>query len=135
MYELTVEGTFSSAHNLREYEGECENLHGHNWRVVVVLGAEGLNRLGMVMDFRDLKAALKRVMEPLDHSYLNETPPFDALNPTTENICRHIAGELGKILPPGIAVRRVSCWESERCGAGYIPGDDERVGAPAGEEE
>ena len=121
MYELTVEATFAAAHNLRHYEGECENLHGHNWRVEVQLAGEKLDELGMLMDFRDLKATLGDVVQTLDHTYLNDIPPFDRVNPTTENLCRHIAEELGPKLPRHIAIRRVSCWESERCGASFIP--------------
>ncbi len=77
MYELTIEAHFAAAHNLREYQGECENLHGHNWRVEVVVGAGELDRLGMVMDFRDLKGALGGVLRQLDHKYINDVPPFD----------------------------------------------------------
>jgi len=121
MFELSVEDTFAAAHNLREYEGECENLHGHNWRVQVVVGAEELDRFGMVMDFREIKKALGAVLKGLDHCYLNEVPPFDALNPTTENLCRHIADELAEELPERISIRRVSCWESDKCGGSYVP--------------
>ena len=122
MYELTVEATFAAAHNLREYQGECEHLHGHNWRVEVCVAADELGRLGMLMDFRDLKAALSGVLQDLDHTYLNDVPPFDELNPTTENLCRHIAGRLAEKLPCNVSIRRVSCWESDNCGASYIPG-------------
>jgi 6-pyruvoyltetrahydropterin/6-carboxytetrahydropterin synthase len=121
MYELTIEGHFAAAHNLREYRGECERLHGHNWRVVAEVTAEQLNDLQMVMDFRDLKDTLKEVLSPLDHSYLNDVPPFDRLNPTTENLSRHVAEELARRLPEGITVQRVSCWESDGCGASYVP--------------
>jgi len=122
-YELTIEADFAAAHNLREYQGECENLHGHNWRVAVVVAADALDRLGMVMDFRELKGALGGVLQDLDHKYLNDVPPFDTLNPTTENLCRTIAGRLAEKLPCNVSIRRVSCWESEKCGASYIPQD------------
>ncbi|KPK63061.1 MAG: 6-pyruvoyl tetrahydrobiopterin synthase [Planctomycetes bacterium SM23_32] len=121
MYELTVEGDFSAAHNLREYEGECERLHGHNWRVEVRLAAEELDELGMVMDFREIRGLLGDVLDDLDHQYLNEVPPFDRLNPTTENLCRHIAQQLQDRLPCRVSIRRVSCWESDRCSASYVP--------------
>ncbi len=121
MYELTVEDHFAAAHRLREYEGECENLHGHNWRVQVRVVAERLGKLGMVMDFRELKHSLGQVLSELDHTYLNEVPPFDRENPTTENLCRHIAARMGDLLPEGVGVGRVSCWESEKCSASYSP--------------
>lgn len=122
MYELTVQTSFAAAHNLREYEGECENLHGHNWCVEVLVAADTLDRLGMVMDFRDLKGALNGVLEAFDHKYLNEVAPFDEVNPTTENLCRHIAERMAERLPCNVLVRRASCWESEKCGASYLPG-------------
>ena len=122
MYELSVEDHFAAAHSLRGYQGECERLHGHNWRVEVRLSAEGLDDLGMVLDFRDLKSALGAVLDELDHRHLNEVPPFDRLNPTTENLCRHIADRLREGLPAHVAVQRVTCWESERCSASYMPG-------------
>jgi 6-pyruvoyltetrahydropterin/6-carboxytetrahydropterin synthase len=121
VYELTVEGHFAAAHKLRGYQGECEKLHGHNWRVQVQVAGQELDDLGMLMDFRELKAALQDVLQVLDHEYLNEVQPFDRTNPTTENVCRHITGKLGAKLPGGVSVRRVSCWESDTCGATYVP--------------
>lgn len=121
MYELSVEEHFAAAHNLRGYEGECENLHGHNWRVQLLLAAEELDELGMVMDFREVKKVLKEVLARFDHKYLNEVAPFDSRNPTTENLCRYMAEELQKRLPDRVSVRRVSCWESEECGSSYVP--------------
>jgi len=84
-----------------------------------------LDRLGMVMDFRRLKECLRQVLSELDHSYLNEVPPFDTQNPTTENLCRYIAEGMAQRLPPGVSVGRVRCWESERCSATYAPERDE----------
>jgi len=121
VYELSVEDSFAAAHNLRGYPGECERLHGHNWRVQVRLACEQLNELGLVMDFRQVKTELRAVLEPLDHGYLNEIEPFDRLNPSTENICRYIAERLGPRLPAGVRLTRVSCWESEGCGSSYVP--------------
>jgi len=121
MYELSVENDFAAAHNLRGYKGECEHLHGHNWRVHVHLAAEELDELGMVMDFREVKGLLNGILSELDHKYLNEVEPFDVQNPTTENLCRHIADRLAESLPDRVAVRRVTCWESEKCGSSYVP--------------
>ena len=121
MYELTVEDHFAAAHNLRGYEGDCEKLHGHNWRVQVQLAAQELDELGMVMDFRDARKALGDVLTRFDHSYLNDVEPFDSQNPTTENLSRHIAEELQKSLPERVSVRRVRCWESDKCSSSYVP--------------
>lgn len=127
MYELQVETEFSAAHNLRGYEGLCENLHGHNWRVETTVRSPLLNDLGMVMDFRDLKAALNAIMETLDHKYLNDIPPFDKENPTTERLARHICETLAAQLPEHVEVARVTIWESARSCAAYIPGGPRAV--------
>ncbi len=121
MYELSMETHFSAAHHLRDYEGQCENLHGHNYHVEIVLSADGLNELGMVMDFKDAKSLVGDVMDQLDHEYLNEVEPFDRINPTTEHIARHIAVSVNERLPEDVSVGEVTCWESEKCAARYIP--------------
>ncbi len=82
MYELAVESHFAAAHQLRCYKGKCEKLHGHNWRVRLVVGGETLGPLGMLVDFGDLKSLLEAAIQILDHAILNEIPPFDAVNPT-----------------------------------------------------
>ena len=119
MYVLHVEDEFSSAHRLRGYDGNCENLHGHNWKVRVDLASTELDRLGMVIDFREVKRRLSEILDRLDHTYLNETPPFDEINPTTESISRFIYEELARRLPEGAAVRSVTSWESATCSATY----------------
>lgn len=73
---------FSSAHNLRGYKGKCEDLHGHNWKVVASLAKKKLDKTGMVLDFKDLKMKLNSVLETLDHKYLNDTPYFKKVNRT-----------------------------------------------------
>ncbi|MBI5491764.1 MAG: 6-carboxytetrahydropterin synthase QueD [Deltaproteobacteria bacterium] len=120
MYELSIEASFSSAHNLRGYEGACENLHGHNWRVELSVSAQRLSDTGMAVDFKRLKTEAKRVIERLDHKYLNEVPPFDRENATAENIARYIHGELKKSLNDGnIKVKKVRVWESDDASASY----------------
>ena len=126
MYEVTVEMTFAAAHSLRGYKGECEKLHGHNYRVQVVLAGEDLNGLGMLVDFREAKRLVGEVVDRLDHGYLNELEPFDEVNPSAEQVARHIADALSGKAPGGVRVQRVMCWESEKCAATYIPG-----GAPS----
>ncbi|MBI5599411.1 MAG: 6-carboxytetrahydropterin synthase QueD [Deltaproteobacteria bacterium] len=120
MYELTVEADFSSAHNLRGYEGACERLHGHNWKVEVRVEARRLDKIDMAVDFKVLRAEINSVVEKLDHRYLNEAPPFDRLNPTAENIARHIYKELSSAINDGnVRVREVKVWESEKAAAAY----------------
>ncbi|MCC8190606.1 MAG: 6-carboxytetrahydropterin synthase QueD [Planctomycetes bacterium] len=119
MIYLQVESDFASAHQLREYRGKCENLHGHNWRVKVVVKGSRLDPCGMLLDFGDLKRLVNACLERLDHRFLNETPPFDTVNPTSENIARYLFTEIGKVLPDGVAVHAVTVWESEKCAATY----------------
>jgi len=121
MFELTVKGGFSAAHSLREYEGPCERLHGHNYKLDVVLCGEQLNELGLLIDFKVVKAALAEVLGPLDHQVLNEVEPFDSLNPTAENIARHVYQELSERMPQGVCVKSITAWESDGCGATYLP--------------
>ena len=121
MYELTINTHFAAAHRLREYNGDCENLHGHNWEVRLVVQSDRLGKLGMVMDFRDLKGILKDVVEEFDHAYLNDLERFAEVNPTTENLARIICEEVGCRLPLGVELSSVTAWESRGCSATYRP--------------
>jgi 6-pyruvoyltetrahydropterin/6-carboxytetrahydropterin synthase len=111
---------FAAAHRLREYDGNCERLHGHNWKVDVVLRAALLDRLGMAMDFRVAKRLIHEVLDGFDHQCLNELAPFREMNPTTENIARVVYEALEARLPSGVAVAKVTAWESDQCGASYF---------------
>ena len=112
IYTLTVKSDFAAAHRLREYDGNCERLHGHNWLVEASVSAESLDPSGMAVDFRVIKGALREVLESLDHAYLNDVPPFSEINPSSENIARHIFEELEMRMPARVAVSRVAVWES-----------------------
>ena len=116
MYSIKIEADFSSAHNLRGYKGKCEALHGHNWRVEVALSAAGLDKAGMLLDFRKLKMKLDRILERLDHKYLNGIAYFKKNNPTSENIAKYIYDSL----KPGVSdLASVTVWESEKSCATY----------------
>jgi 6-pyruvoyltetrahydropterin/6-carboxytetrahydropterin synthase len=120
MYEITVEAEFSSAHSLRGYEGGCESLHGHNWRVEVFVRSARLDTLGMVVDFRTLKARVRALVKDLDHKNLNEIPPFDDINPTAENISEHIYKAISAELEKdSVRVSMVRVWESNTASAAY----------------
>jgi 6-pyruvoyltetrahydropterin/6-carboxytetrahydropterin synthase len=122
MYEIYSEAGFSGAHLLRDYEGPCESLHGHNWRVRVCVGAEALNDAGMVVDFKILKQAMETAAARLDHKYLNDIPPFDSINPSAENIAHWFYDEVSKRIETARArVTRVMVWESDRSCATYTP--------------
>lgn len=121
MFQLDVDAEFSAAHQLREYQGQCENLHGHNWKVRLSVGGEVLGSVGMLMDFGDLKRILREELERLDHVFLNETPPFDSINPTSEHLAHYLAGQIAPQLPATVRVLAVRVWESTRCAATYRP--------------
>jgi queuosine biosynthesis protein QueD len=126
VYELTVETEFSAAHCLKDYEGPCARLHGHNYRVIIYIAGEELDERGMLLDFREVKRICESAVNELDHRHLNEVPAFQQQNPTTENIARHIfhhvAGALAEL--PGLGERkvwpvRVTVHESARSAASY----------------
>lgn len=121
MYEISVEGFFSAAHRLREYQGKCENLHGHNWKVRVVVSAKELDRVGMVMDFKVLKILLEQVLSDLDHRNLCDLPEFKQDNPTAENIAHYVFQHLAeKIKDPRIKLLKVDVWETPGQCASYF---------------
>ncbi len=90
MYEVTIETGFSAAHFLRNYEGKCEKLHGHNWKVQITVSAGKLDEKGLAIDFRNLREIANKFIEKFDHANLNDLPEFREQNPTTENIARII---------------------------------------------
>ena len=121
MYEIEIITSFSAAHRLREYKGKCEHLHGHNYRVHVTARSETPGPGGMVIDFGDIKNAANKIMDKLDHSYLNDVAPFDVIEPSAENIAAHIFHELQAIIPDfADKLHCVSVWESDTSRASYI---------------
>jgi 6-pyruvoyltetrahydropterin/6-carboxytetrahydropterin synthase len=120
MYRLKIVTSFAAAHNLLNYQGDCENLHGHNWRVEVTVSAHGLDKAGLGIDFKILKAETNALLKNLDHRYLNELPPFLELSPSSENIARHLYHELTKRLTTdNVKVEMVTVWESDNAAASY----------------
>lgn len=120
MFELMVETTFAAAHQLRGYKGKCEQVHGHNWKVQVHVIAERLNDIDIAMDFHDLKNILNEVIEPLDHSFLNDIFPFTEKNPSSENMAKWIYDSLTKKLSDEqVQVSAVTVWESDSASATY----------------
>ncbi|MFH0948206.1 MAG: 6-carboxytetrahydropterin synthase QueD [Elusimicrobiota bacterium] len=122
MYSITVEDEFSAAHNLRNYKGKCEKLHGHNYRVRLTVSGKTLDKSGMLIDFTDLKKILKEVLSKFDHSYLNDISPFDSagVNPTAENIAKHIYDKIRlQITDCRLQITEVTVWETEKNCATY----------------
>ena len=122
MYELKVTSRFAAAHNLRNFYGKCEDLHGHNWFVEVYVTADGLDDAGLVLDFGVIKKHLKDVLELIDHKYLNELDYFKVTNPSSENIARFIYENLAPhVETDKVKLTRVSAWESDNSCASYLP--------------
>jgi 6-pyruvoyltetrahydropterin/6-carboxytetrahydropterin synthase len=120
MYELSIEIGFAAAHQLRGYKGNCENMHGHNWRVQISVIAERLNEIDIAIDFRELKQTAREVISPLDHALLNELFPFTEKNPSSENIAKWIFDSMKKkINNEHIRVSAVTVWESDTASASY----------------
>ncbi len=116
MFELMVEDHFDAAHALRGYEGECENLHGHTFKVQIFFQGEELNRIGLLEDFKVLKKELGEVIGKYDHHLLNDIKPFDRENPSSENLAREIFRNLkGK----NDRICRAVVWESAGASAAY----------------
>ncbi|MFH0762316.1 MAG: 6-carboxytetrahydropterin synthase QueD [Candidatus Omnitrophota bacterium] len=116
MFNVKVEGNFSSAHNLRAYKGKCESLHGHNWKVEAEAQSRRLDKAGMVIDFKILKKRLYDCLEELDHKYLNKIPYFKKVNPTSENIAKYIYDTLKRRLKD---IKSVTVWENNASCAIY----------------
>lgn len=123
-YELAVEDHFSSAHQLRGYMGKCENIHGHNWRVRLRVTGSRLDSTGLLVDFGVLKKILKGVLSRIDHVNINDTTPFDSINPSSENISEYICSEVQSVLnaeAPGVTVSSVTVWESQASSCTFFP--------------
>ena len=122
MYELKIITSFSAAHQLRNFQGACEHLHGHNWKIEVSVTSDTLNEAGIVVDFTVLKKHVNAVVAGLDHKFLNNLDPFKDQNPSSENIARYVAEQLAPVInSPDIKVSRVAAWESETSCATYYP--------------
>lgn len=120
MFELTVEASFSAAHQLRGYKGKCEQLHGHNWKVQVHVLADKLNDIDIAIDFHEIKDFLLEVISPLDHAFLNDIFPFTEKNPSSENMAKWIFDSMKKkINDTHIALSAVTVWESDSASATY----------------
>ncbi|MEJ7605895.1 MAG: 6-carboxytetrahydropterin synthase QueD [Bryobacteraceae bacterium] len=126
MFEVTVEQTFSAGHALREYKGKCENVHGHNYRVQITMEGERLNRIGLLIDFVEVKRVLREVMGRLDHQFINDLDPFTVINPSAENLAKYFYEEMNKGLTfddveTNVRLAFVKIWETDTSIAVYRP--------------
>jgi len=111
-----IEDSFNSAHALRGYNGPCENLHGHTWKVQIYFNGKTLNKIGILIDFREVKAKLKDVLAGLDHKNLNDLPEFKKINPSCELLAKLIFEKLREQIK---GLTKVTVWESEKTSASY----------------
>ena len=126
MFGLTLEDSFCAAHYLEGYHGACAAMHGHTWKVQMTIVADKTRELGLIVDFKDMKRALKGVLARLDHGVVNKVLP-EGMNPTAENLAKWIYDQL----KPQFAVmkrkkictlRSVTIWESPTCSCQYNEG-------------
>ncbi|MCF8029375.1 MAG: 6-carboxytetrahydropterin synthase QueD [Desulfohalobiaceae bacterium] len=122
VYRIEVEEEFSSSHQLRNYGGKCEELHGHNFRVLAeVEGGELDPDTGLLIDFKELRGNLRSILQELDHKHLNELPEFEQVNPSSENLARHIYLRLEEALSGGgVRLRKVCVLEKKGSRATFM---------------
>lgn len=116
MYGIKVKMNFSAAHNLRNYKGKCERLHGHNWVVEAEFSFASVDKDGMAIDFKDAKSLVAGTIEKLDHSYLNDLAVLKGMNPTSENIAKFI---FDTVKAKNEKIVSVSVWENDTSCATY----------------
>ncbi|MBR6266997.1 MAG: 6-carboxytetrahydropterin synthase QueD [Selenomonadaceae bacterium] len=126
MFEIRVKEEFEAAHRVAGYPGKCDRMHGHSWIVEAVVRGRNLDDLGMLVDFKAVKGTLKEILDELDHRYLNELEPFaTGMNPTAENLAKHIYGRLaGTALfaeNENASLAAITVWESPRSSVTYFP--------------
>ena len=126
MFEVRVEADFAAAHFLKDYNGKCENLHGHNYKVFAHVRGNNLNEGGMLLDFSKLKDALRKTCKILDHTNLNDFPFFNQ-NPSAEKIALFIFENIKKELNESKDIQKdpflyaVDVFETETSRARYCP--------------
>lgn len=119
MYEVSIRKSFSAAHTL-DIGGKCEDLHGHNFTVDITVSSQDLDSEGLVIDFRILKEWTEDILDELDHTYLNDLPPFKDINPSSESVARFIFDRIvEKARDKNITVSKVTVWESNTAWATY----------------
>ncbi|MBL7961134.1 6-carboxytetrahydropterin synthase QueD [bacterium] len=121
MYLLELVETFSAAHALRNYPGICARIHGHNWKIKVVLRCETTDENGMTVDYAVLKKILMNLIAEFDHNLFNDHLYFKNVNPTSEKICEYFYNELEKKFPSAVKMHFVQIWETESFSVSYRP--------------
>ena len=117
MWELKIETSFAAAHHLLNYNGECENQHGHNWKVEVFIEGNILDKSNILMDFKVLKKHVNDVIKTLDHKDINTLDDFKDISPSSEILSKYIYIKLKTIIP---ILKKVSVWETSNACASYF---------------
>lgn len=121
MFEIEIDRTFSAAHQLRGYDGDCCRLHGHNYKVTVVVRSNELDKVGIALDFKKLKRELDLLLAQYDHTNLSDLPEFSEINPTSEVLARTVYRQMGERMNGGaIRVHRVRIGESDHSAVTYF---------------
>jgi len=120
IYELYIKTHFSAAHQLHGYPGDCAKIHGHNWIIEVFVRCTELNDIGIGIDFRDIKHAVKDVVKELDHTNLSELPYFQDINPSSEIIAKYLYRKLGTALDSEtVKISKIKVSETPGAGSFY----------------
>ena len=121
-YTIGISDHFDSAHFLKNYPGACSNLHGHTWKVDILISCKELDKIGMSIDFKILKKILKNILSKYDHHLINDIEPFNNINPTAENLSREIYIQLKSQIKkeyPNTKIESVTIWESPKAFAKF----------------
>ncbi len=122
MYTIAIEQHFDAAHFLRGYQGKCESLHGHRYRVVAIVTSPRLDDIGLAYDLSLLKQHLSEILSRFDHTCLNDVPPFDEINPSSENIASTVYQELKpKLAGEPVTITSIEVWETPQSWVTYSP--------------
>ena len=121
MFEIIVQHHFCAAHRLIGYDGKCANIHGHNFVVEARITGDQLDNLGILVDFKDVKASLTSIIDVLDHQLLNDLPPFRETNPSSENIAKYFYDQLARQLPAHVRLVEIRIQETPSYAATYRP--------------
>ena len=122
MFQVSVDETFSAGHALRGYKGKCENVHGHNYKLRIIVQGPSLDSIGLLYDFTHLKRVIREIVAGVDHKFLNDQAPFDVINPSAENLAKFFFDETSRHmngLPEGARIARVTVWETDTTSATY----------------
>jgi len=125
MFEINIWSGFSAAHRLDGYQGECANLHGHNWKIRLSITCQKTGPIGMTIDFKILKKQFEKILSEFDHKYLNELKCFGGQNPTSELIAKTLFEKASaRLNDPNCMVKEIEVWESEKYSVVYRPNEN-----------